>query len=69
MIREISGTDDLGCTKKCAKHPRCKSYNIHYNRKICQLNDKMAGDIGMKLTVNSGWTYKATNYNEKLVRN
>lgn len=67
LLREISGIDDIECTKKCVKEPRCKSYNIHSGRKICQLSYKTTRDRGVVLSVAHGWVYKSTNYNKTKV--
>lgn len=67
VIREIRGVDDIECTKQCAQEPRCRSYNIQSNLKICQLNEKMAEDFGSQLLVKFGWIYKSTDYNETQV--
>ena len=67
VIREISGIDDLECTKQCSKNLLCKSYNFQFALKICQLNDRTAKDIGSRLFENQGWVYKSTDYNETKV--
>lgn len=67
VFREITSIDDAGCTAKCAREPRCKSYNIHLTSGICQLNDEIAETNGNNLTMNVGWIYKSTDYNQTKV--
>ena len=67
MVGTFKGITDVQCTAECAEHPLCKSYNIHRENKICQLNSKKQGDFNVTLIQSAGWLYKSTDYNETLV--
>ena len=67
VIKTIKGITDAQCTAECAEHPLCRSYNIHRENKICELNSKKDGDFNVTLIPSAGWVYKSTDYNETLV--
>ena len=55
-------TSDVQCTVLCVENRKCRSYNIHVAKMICELNSKALIDNGTKLTDDMGWVYKSTNY-------
>ena len=60
-------TSDVQCTVLCVENRKCRSYNIHVAKMICELNSKALIDNGTKLTDDMGWVYKSTNYSDLYV--
>eukprot|EP00794_Sanderia_malayensis_P017390 gene17390-19132_t len=67
VIMEERNTDNVQCTQKCVEQPKCRSYNLNIDEKICQLNSKALIDNNTSLIQQPGWVYRSTDYNYTLV--
>ena len=67
LIKTELDVDDIGCTRKCVEHRKCRSYNLNVQTKECQLNERRFGENSAQLVDAPGWLYKSTDYSKKLV--
>ncbi|XP_065060448.1 neurogenic locus notch homolog protein 1-like [Rhopilema esculentum] len=67
VIKTERDVDDIGCTRKCVEHHKCRSYNLNVQTKECQLNERRHGENGTQLVDAPGWLYKSTDYSKKLI--
>ncbi|XP_065067481.1 neurogenic locus notch homolog protein 2-like isoform X1 [Rhopilema esculentum] len=67
IIKTERDVDDIGCTRKCVEHHKCRSYNLNVQTKECQLNERRHGENGTQLVDAPGWLYKSTDYSKKLI--
>ena len=67
IISKHYDTSDVQCTVLCVESRKCRSYNIHVAKIICELNSKALIDNGTKLTDDMGWVYKSTDYTDQNV--
>ena len=71
IIEEIKDVELHECYQHCFGNSLCKSVNIESgDYGICQLNNASVYDEtdDVSLTENSRWSYRSTNFSDRLVR-
>ena len=64
----LTGMSEIEYEGACVENEACKSINFHSSSKTCVINSKSLANDGASLVSDTGWIYKSTDYNEKLVR-
>ncbi|XP_065060838.1 protein crumbs homolog 1-like isoform X2 [Rhopilema esculentum] len=67
VLKKDKGLDESQCMMKCVEHRKCRSYNLNVKEKLCELNSKAHADNGTVLAEETDWTYKSTDYSNRLV--